>query len=81
MKIPTLASNSVISDCKYNGQIWSVINLSNTKTTFYLDSSLPEHRRIIAAVARCEWLDIAKSIADNEAFRNARAWKIWGEEK
>jgi len=44
------------------------------------------NKRIIAAVARCAWLDKARSIdvskwEHRDANDNAELWRLWGENK
>ena len=55
----------------------------------WLDRVQPSERPIIAAVARCAWTDeeTKRTIECfrideiREAFRNAEAWRVWGEQK
>ncbi len=71
------------------GPYWIINNLA--ETSICLVDTDKDDRKVIAAVARCSWLDEAERIEDFEslefhdqrmiAHENAVAWQEWGNKK
>lgn len=64
------------------GPYWIINNLA--VTSICLEDTDKDDRKIIAAVARCAWLDEAATgpkCLEQLALNNAAAWKLWGEQK